>query len=270
MGTLDLSELKSPEQILNDRFLAYMGYNVGQRNEILTAKTPQEAQAILRSRIREAQPERNCPRHQGHGSGPRRGREDAERPHDADLARDHAAGWYPPVLGHPSSSAGNRECHGRGSVYRGREGNRDGIRRGQERRQEADRCDGDCDRLLVTLMAAKLSDCLTKAKGIGILTDAEMAYVMKRAAELGNEQQAVKEIHAQRMKEYEAIKAPDAADQVVVQTQNETVAMAAYAEEVRNATKSGIQPGAQALEAGRQAGEAAITGQPAPAANCRG
>ena len=33
---------------MNDRFLAYMGYNVGQRNEMLTARTPQEAQAILR------------------------------------------------------------------------------------------------------------------------------------------------------------------------------------------------------------------------------
>ena len=47
IGTLDLAELQSPEQIMTDRFLTYMGYNAGQRNEMLTARTPQEAQAIL-------------------------------------------------------------------------------------------------------------------------------------------------------------------------------------------------------------------------------
>ena len=114
-------------------------------------------------------------------------------------------------------------------------------------------------------MAKSLKDCLTKAERIGILSDAEMAFVLKRAAELGNERQAVTEIHQQRVKEYEAIKEPKAADKTVIQTQNETVAMAAYMEEVRNATKGAISPEKKAFEEARVLGEAAITGAAAAA-----
>ena len=115
-------------------------------------------------------------------------------------------------------------------------------------------------------MAKSLKDCLTKAERVGILTDAEMAFVLKRAAELGNERQAITEIHAQRLKEYEAIKEPTAADKVVIQTANENVAMAAYTEEVRHATKGAISPEKKVFEEARAAGEAAIIGAGKPAA----
>ena len=112
---------------------------------------------------------------------------------------------------------------------------------------------------------AKLADCLGKAKREGILTDAEMAFVLKRASELKDEKQAISEIHAQRLKEYEAIKSPAAKDRTVTQTQNENVAMASYMEEVRIATKEAVSPEKKAFEEARAAGEAKITGQPAAA-----
>ena len=92
-----------------------------------------------------------------------------------------------------------------------------------------------------------LIDCVGKAKRAGVLTDAEVEYVLKRAAKLGDGKKAVQTILRERMSEYEAIKPPPAADKVVTQTQNETVAMAAYMEEVRNATKQNINPQAQKL-----------------------
>lgn len=46
VGTLDLRDLKNPQEVMNDRFLAYQGYNAGQRHDILSSPDPQ---AVMRA-----------------------------------------------------------------------------------------------------------------------------------------------------------------------------------------------------------------------------